>query len=192
MSNDLHDEVKDETVERVRPLTATAARNLSKLIDNDFNAMTAEMRLLANDEQERRVKEVEETFAATEAVVRQFEDRFADLMKDFRNGIESLRREARDADLRVGVETYYLDRIEMNFSMVEKERAVAKVRAEVTSALNTALVAAERSRLDAQRKVLIASVTSDAEALLSSIPSAKDLMIQAAEQRNARQQAIQA
>ena len=38
-----------------------------------------------------------------------------------------------------------------------------------------ALTALERKRLETQRKVLLASVTAEAEELLSSLPSAKDL-----------------
>lgn len=175
-----------------RVLSVTERKALERLIDNDFSALRNEMHALAKDVLEDRLRGVQAEFAdkAKEAerlrttAVKAITDANVKIMKAIEdakaagvaiNGIHGstgFSKEHHDSVVKAVVE-----------GQAEAER---KVKAENQSDIQAALHTLERQRLASQRLVLLAGISAEGQKLLDTIPDAKTLMIEAAQQRTAK------
>lgn len=173
-------------VDLSKPLNVTQRRALRDLVENDFLAMKAEINQMADDMAKQRRDELTREWAARGADADQFERRGAELMETYRTAGAALIAEAQAA----GVELA-MPRIKDSYPSLEAKvtglhEALREVEQEVEADRRRALNTLERQRLTAQRKVLLTGVTQEALNILDTIPTASQLMLEAAAQRTER------
>lgn len=165
-----------ETVSR--PLSATAARSLSKLIDNDFALLGQEIQTQAEAYVAAEKKKASDSFDRKTESVQAFEARYTKLANTFLNAANALEQEARMAGLEMELPYEVRNGRHGKVKVCNPglDRAISAAESAARLKTRQAGLLLERNRLSVQRKVLLASVTSDAEALLTEIPSARELM----------------
>lgn len=165
-----------------RVLVVTERKALERLIDNDFAALRNEMNAYAKEILESRLEGVRNDFAAKQKDAEKAQKAGAKLVTDLR---EKLLKQVEDAKA---------DGITLTFPSIPQPESVGvsvaglveaekKVKAENQSDLASGLHTLERQRLASQRLVLLAGISPEGQQLLNTIPSAKNLMIEAAQDR---------
>lgn len=175
-----------EATEKVRPLTATQVKNLEKLLDNDFRQMRADINSAAQEQQTRIEQEMR---AEASWEVRDL------LIEDGRNTLKEIRALRTDFIEKCRLAGFsvrnFPDILSMRFelSQEELERRITAEKAKVHSQMGIALDALQRQHTQALRQILVASVSTDAEKILMTLPSAADMLNAAAAEYTAKQQA---
>lgn len=177
--------IKDAVVERVRPLSQAAARNLQKLIENDFQTLRQEMTEMTNEIKKAKTKEIRAgaTPEATEAILKQAQDLVASAQAQF----NALVAQAKAKGITLKMPAFAYGANAPSVQNDELERRVQLAINEADQELHSATVILRRKELEAQRRVLIASITGEAEEILKSMPDARGLMMEAAAEREERQ-----
>ena len=177
-----------------KPLTSQECRFLEKVVNNDFAALRTEIQQIAKDVLEERIKGVREEYATKMKDAEKHRKAVVKTVQDINAKILKAIEDAKVAGITIsGVSTMSDAATEANVKAViaGQNEAEAKVRQENSSDLNTALNTLERQRLAAQRMILLAGISTAGQALLDTVPAAKTLMIEAAQQRADRQAAKQ-
>lgn len=170
----------EASVDKARPLSPSASTALRKLIDNDFENLRTQIVEFAAEIEEQYVTEVNEKWAERDKDREKIEALGRKAISDYQATRESLYRMGRDSGIHLSLPEFgYSKRAEA--TLLGKEEAIKAAHKKATRERDKAFTIAERARLTAQRQVLLATVTAEAEALLTSIPSAKDLIKQARE-----------
>jgi hypothetical protein len=171
-----------------KALNATERRALEKLIDNDFSALKAEVGQMAMDVKADREAAIKEQYASRGADVAAAVEETKQLEAKFRTELRSL-RDRWEAQGIVLDRDYYGrhsgGELALNdgYSHTGLKEAIAQMYREVERDQHRAMTIAERQRVQTQRKVLLASITSDeALQLVEEIPSAHALLMQAQEE----------
>lgn len=174
-----------EPLDTSRPLNASQRKALKDLVDNDFQALKSEIQQFATDMARQRRDELRAEWAERGADPSSFIERAEALAQEYRVAADALRLEARQAGIDLDMPTLYQDKIKARTDgLVEAIReAEQEIKADQVRALNTL----ERARLTAQRKVLMSGVDQEALSILETIPTAHDLMVQAAAERGPRE-----
>lgn len=178
-----------ETIEAIRPLNATASRSLLKLVRNDFETMENELRMFGQEVQTQRMSEADASFREQKAKAEKIE---AAVEKAKAKCVAEIRKIVAD---NAGVEGLSVkfeanDRYNGRFPDVEVsvtglDEAHSRVYQETRDDLDKARASLKREHLKAERAVLLASITSEVQAVLDSIPTAKSLLEGAAAERKA-------
>lgn len=180
-------EAEVEAIEQARPLSATASRALQKLIDNDFDNVKAEIIAYAEEVQDRRTEEVKAEWVEKTAAAEQFRIRAQELVDNYIRETDALKNIARMASVAVYIPNfrsgYSRNDTEVSVDVVGLDTAIGEVVRLTNREKNRALAALERERNTAQRKVLLATITTEAEAVLGQIPNAADMFRQATAQQ---------
>lgn len=169
----------EPATEALRPLKATEARALKSLVENDFKSLANELRQAAADQKTAAAQRIRADRSVRRDVAESLVKRGLAAAKRYERTREALKKEARDADI-----DFYMNSVGMSsgYEPTAKpfgvEEAIRQAHAEIDAQLRRALTALERQRLDAQRKIMVAAITKDAEHLLGTLPSASDLMRQ--------------
>ena len=170
----------------IKPLTTSEANALTQVINNDFAALASDMKAMAADTKRDRVAEVTREWDRKK-------DQSGDYAVKARALVEKWQQDrARliDKALADGVELKMPDLRyagDVQTTLVGRAQAIQDVQTEVTNDLNRALLALERQKLAAQRTVVLARVTPEAQRVLDQVPDAKTLMVQAAQERTQRE-----
>jgi hypothetical protein len=168
-----------DVMEKVRPLSLGASRNLQKLIDNDFSALREHLQQYADGLLEQAETKIRKKWAAKGLDVNAFVDRATALERQFEDDKQALIREAREAGIQL--EKAYHNGSNRGwtadaFGLKEAVAAEQKViRKNHTRAISDMTI----QHKGAERRVLLATVTGEAENLLASLPTAAQLMAQA-------------
>lgn len=165
----------DTVMEGVRPLSLGASRNLQKLIDNDFAALQEHLQQYANDLLEQAETKIRKKWAAKGLDVDAYVDRATALGRQFEDDKQALIREAREAGIQLEKkygDTWTADAYGLKEAIAAEQKAIRKNQARANSDLTI-------QHKGAERRVLLATVTGEAEGLLASLPTAAQLMAQA-------------
>jgi len=111
-----------------------------------------------------------------------FKDRALAIIQDCRSAIDTLVIEARGKGVELSVQEHYSGRT-TEAKVAGLQAAIKAAEAEVEADRKRALNTLERARLTAQRKVLMSGVSEEALTILDTIPNARTLMVEAAQQR---------
>lgn len=171
-----------------KPLGASQRKALKDLVENDFSALRAEINQFADDMARQKREEIQADYAARGADQTDFLARGRKLMNDYRVGCDQLTLEASRAGVELKMPGIYTRDIETKVNGLNT--AIKLAEAEVDAERKRALNSLERARLTAQRKVLMSGVNEEALAILDTIPNARDLMVQAAQERANLPQAV--
>lgn len=162
-----------------RPLNATQTRNLQKMVKNDFETLTIDLNRAETAKREEVERQIREQWAIDhpESSARALAAKMNAAGRAYNTTVERLRREA----LAAGVEFSYSGRTaggNTDVTATDKalEAAVDRAKAEVRDAARAAHGEIRKRKNDAERKVLLASITPAAEVLLASLPTAADLL----------------
>lgn len=171
------DEKVAAAVERVRPLTAGQANKLEKLVHNDFQQLRIQIREAA--EQKIAVKHREMKAEASEERAFAYKEEAEKLLRQFRQAQSDLIKvatangfEITMTQLSFSVDNVMVTDKRLQQRMKDVQKAVYRER-------DAALAVLDRQFLIAQRKVLIASITSQVEEILLTVPTAEELMTEA-------------
>lgn len=165
-----------------QPLSPTEQRNLTKLVDNQFSALTNEMEQFAADALESRETEVNQEFAEVE---QRAESVLADIRRELsqtRSRVEEMIAAARRDGVTIeGFDTYQWTQAfrHGSYSLPSKTAALAEARKANHTLIRRTNLTIERQRLGAQRRILLSSLGEEAQAVLDSIPSAQQMMVAA-------------
>ena len=180
-------EAAKEAMQDQRPLNATQGRNLQKIVKNDFERLRSELNLYRQEEMVRREKEIRESFRISPEAKEALEADINALNAEYRNRAEALKARARAMGLMIsnGLAPAHSH---VTFSeekvLAEIQRMQNEVRQEVAIALQTA----ETKFYEAERMVLLATITGQAERILAGIPTSQQLVAEAYEQRERRKE----
>lgn len=172
-----------EAVQRVRPLSAAAARNLMKLVENDFT--TLQLELSEFFETQMRTEEAE---IRSEAV-----DQIADLnsaamgiVREFEDKMQALRTRATREGFTMRAPSVQGQNQERMVKSDAVEAKVAAMRARLNNEHRAAVAAMKRKQNQLERRVLLASITTEVEAVLNDMPTARELMAEAVQELEMR------
>ena len=174
---------KTETLEKVRPLSLGASRNLQKLIENDFSALREHLEQYANDRLVKAKDEVKKSWAAKGLDINAFVDRATALERQFEDDKQALIREAGEAGIQL--EKKYLNGSRSGWTADASglKEAVDEAQKTIRRNLTKAISELTIQQKAADRRVLLATVTGEAEGLLQPLPTAAQLMAQVAKNK---------
>lgn len=183
-----------EAVKAVRPLGVGQARQLEKLVDNDFNQVKQEIYSQAKEMIEAKTLSLKGEYKAEK--LDQYTEQARVLCEEYNAKVRALKEEARKDSFRLDApEVSSVIKPEgrthgpgISISDDRLQAAIKTATVEINQSEQGALLTLERQRLAAMRRVLIASITTDAEKILNDIPSARELMVQAARERSERKE----
>ena len=118
---------------------------------------------------------------------RTFRESALELMQEFQSQREALMANARVAGFELDFNNLY-GTANVNITNQLLQNRLKEAKAEIYAERDATLAVLDRKRLEALRKVLLASITADAEAILNSVPTAQDLMLEAAREKEARRE----
>lgn len=164
--------------EVVRPLTATASRALAKLIDNDFENLVNEIIQHAEELEGQAEVKVKAEWEEKSRQAKKFKQAGLAAVGKYRQERERVLSQAREAGFEVSFPEFRYSADDVEVTVRGLDVAVRAARQKVQVERRRVLSAVERKRLEAQRKVLLATVTDEAEALLAALPSAREVFSQ--------------
>lgn len=166
-----------EAVEKVRPLSATQTRALSKLVANDADQVRSEINEFAERQKAEATERLRAEWAERQGSASEWEDKARAAMSRFESTRRRLIREAEDAGVSLsmpGVERYGSS---LTVKVKDLDRAIKREHATIERARDAALRNLRRHELTLERRVLEASISTEAHAILDALPSARDLMV---------------
>lgn len=169
-----------------KPLTSSEATALRGLIENDFAALAQDMRAMAADARRDRIEQVEKEWAARKDRSGYWTEKARKYVQRVDEDVAEMVKRAADDGVQLNVKQSYTR--EITTVLVGKSQALNEATAEVENDLKRALITLERQKLQALRQVILARITPEAQEVLNAIPSAKTLMVEAAQERAAQKQ----
>jgi len=172
-----------DAMEKVRPLSLGASRNLQKLIENDFSALREHLQQYADGLLNQAETKIRKKWAAKGLDVNAFVDRATALERQFEDDKQALIREAGEAGIQL--EKKYLNGSRSGWTADASglKEAVDEAQKTIRRNLTKAISELTIQQKAADRRVLLATVTGEAEGLLQSLPTAAQLMAQVAKNK---------
>jgi hypothetical protein len=160
-------------------LNASERAALTRLVDNDYAALQADLRSLAAATLENDLKQLELDWQDRRRQSQKWQAEIARMNRRFMKKREALRVNAGEQ----GIEISYSHRDSNNLGATVKtsgyDKAVTDAKNQNKRLLDTALLKLERERLRAQRRILLSAVSSAAAVILETIPSAEQMLAEA-------------
>lgn len=191
-------EAQRQAVERAsnplgKALNSSERKALNDLVNNDFAVLRNEIEQFANDMLQQRLAEIETEYADKEDDLRRVRDAAIAIQTEYREAKQRLLQDYTKKAADLGDEAK-LNGIGLSFNLDSgygapslelqgKKDAIAKAKAEVEADRARARNTLERQRLSNQRKVLMLGVSQDGLDVLDTMPDARQLMVEAAQQR---------
>lgn len=200
----------NKPIEGGKTMTASERKLLSELINNDFGTLKQEMKAFAADALAAKLAEVNTEWGDKESKIPDYASEATNLASSHQGQLDALRARHREEE-RVLVAAHEAEMAEITRKasaagiqlstkvvgavrdgqrtsqttyqavLVGKKDAIEAATAENKAFTERALLTLESQRLTAQRRVLVSGVGPEAAKFLDSIPTAKELMIKAAE-----------
>lgn len=172
-------------------MSSSEISRLTKLVDNDFANLKSEMQQFAADMREEKRQEVKAQFAEAQKGKLTFITKAEVIQTKAFKALQELRNDADEAGIALEIPLLNYGRNygtgSASANVKALEAAQKKAEAEVNEMLTRGLMSLEQQRLTAQRKVLMAGISEQAMQVLSTVPSAKELMVVAARDKAAIQ-----
>jgi len=162
----------DAAIEKVRPLSLGASRNLQKLIENDFSALREQLGQYAADLLEQAETKIRKKWAAKGLDVNAYVDRMTALHRKLEDDQQALIREAREAGIQLEKSygrNWTADAYGLKEAIAAEQKTIRKNQTRAESEMKI-------QHKSAERRVLLATVTGEAVDLLASLPTAAQLM----------------
>lgn len=174
----------EAAVQNVRPLNATQSRNLKDLVENDFHTLMLEIQEISAENLRTQLEELGKS--TTEAAQKKFESKAEKLIQKYQNDRLKLIQEAREQNMTLAMPT--IDQMRHGITVTDEVFQKRKRELELDSKreMDAIMLVLRRKKNEAMRKVMIASITSQAEDILASIPSAREFMIAAQAEKAAK------
>lgn len=169
-----------------KPLPAGERKVLSTLVDNDFASIGAGMRQMAADTRQERLAAVEAEWKDKREEGPRYVTRIIAAAETYKQTLEQMVEDARLNGIKIipgGNMTISVNPAYLGVEVTGEREAANKVRAEVDADLNRAMLTLERQRLRSQRIIALSGVTPEAAKVLDTVPDARVLMLEAAQQR---------
>ena len=167
----------------IAKLNAAERKALTALVDNDFAALAAEMRAFAAEVRKSRKADALAEFEAKKKDADKFRKRMEKATEKFKAAIAAIKEEAEAEGFMVANLPYNYSGKHVTFEVAALAEALKAIEDEVNADLERALSAQRSAHLAAQRTILLTGVPEGvATQVLNSIPSAKEMMVQAASQ----------
>jgi hypothetical protein len=166
----------------IAKLSAAERKALTALVDNDFAALTAEMRAFASEVKRSRKDAAKAEFESKKKDAEKYRKRLEKVNTKFRDAITAIKEEAEADGYTVGNMPYnHYSGKHTSFEVAALSEALNAIDKEVDADLDRALSEVRTAHLAAQRTILLTGVPEGvATQVLNSIPSAKEMMVQAA------------
>lgn len=167
----------------IAKLSAAERKALTALVDNDFAALTAEMRAFASEVKRSRKDAAKAEFESKKKDADKYRKRVDKASEKFRAALATIKEEAEADGYTVGNMPYnYSGKMNhTSFEVAALSEALSTIDKEVDADLDRALSEVRTAHLAAQRTILLTGVPEGvATQVLNSIPSAKEMMVQAA------------
>ena len=178
--------IAEEAVQNVRPLNATQGRNLLAIVKGDFEILELEMRNFSEEKLAEKQKQIrQESNAAKQD---EFKDKAQKLLEKQRQARLDLVSDARRVGITLSFSNTSIGSVEVRDD--EMNQKINSAAREAKRELDHALNILRKEQLAAERQVLKATITAQAENILESIPTAQQMMINAAAEREAQRKAI--
>lgn len=165
-----------DAIEQVRPLSATQARALSRLVTNDADQVRAEIDQYADEQITEATARIKQEWADRSADASSWEDRARTIISRFEASRRRLKREAAEAGVSLQVPSVERYGTSIQARVEDMDRAIKVETDRINAARRTAKTRLRRQELALERSVLEASITAQAQAILDSLPSARDLL----------------
>lgn len=165
-----------------KPMSATQQRRLEKLVDNDFQALQAEIDQMAADLAKEKRHELTKEWNDRGSNADAYVTRAQTLVREHRSAVEALVIDARSKGVELTVPEEYRSQ-EIKAKVAGLKDAISTAERDIEADRRRALNYLERARLTAQKKVLIAGITEEGFALLQEIPDARTLLMRAQQER---------
>lgn len=160
-------------------LNAGERAALTRLVDNDYAALQADLRSLAAATLDNDLKQLELDWQDRRKKAQTWLSQISSMNEKFQKKREILRIRAAEQ----GIEITYSHRDNQYLRAEAKtagyDKAVAEAKNQNKRLLDTALLKLERERLRAQRRILLSAVSSAAAVILETIPSAEQMLAEA-------------
>lgn len=174
-TKDSAEQKSQQAIASVRPLNATQARNLEKLVRADFSTLRTEILDFTSKETEAVKEKIKEKYAKKDALTLDWKRKAQELLTQQARDREDLVREAKTKGVTLDFNVYASNR-DVSAKSVNYDDELRDEISKINAKRDQALRAHERALNEALRKVFIASITATAQDVLSSIPSAKELL----------------
>lgn len=167
-----------------KPMGATQRRDLSKLIDGEFESLKGELNVFANQLKIRRHQEIEAQFEEQERDGRRVEAEWLEFAQGLRRQADEWLRGKREEGFVVTASGRYggdqpISVNPITVGLPAKERAIREADNIVTHQKMTAVQGLERQRLQLQKDLLLDGLVSDkAKEFLSKMPNPRELLAQ--------------
>lgn len=176
-------EQPSEVVQRVRPLSAAAARNLMKLVENDF--MTLQLELAEFFDNQMRTEETEIRSEAVDQIATLGESAMS-IVREFEDKMRALQNRATREGFTMRAPSITGQSRENMIKNDAVEAKVAAMRNRLNNEHRVAIAAMKRKQNQLERRVLLASITTEVEAVLNDMPTARELMAEAVQELETR------
>lgn len=168
-------------VENARPLNATQTRNLQKILEGDFAKLRSMIRQHSMEKQATAEQELRAASSSTDRD--KFRQKYEKVLTKHREELEKLRVEAGGHGWNI---TGNAGSIQVNDTSLAERIQASQKQIKLEEQIAMEMLAQQHT--DSERVVLLASITGQAENVLTSIPTAEQLMIAASQEREDRRE----
>lgn len=167
-------------------LTPAERKTLENLVDYDFRSLQQEIGQMAADTLADRLSSLDAEFREQTKLAERFSRKLLDGRRRHAEVEQALIQEANDAGLSYATASSNGSQ----FTVTDRNLRVGAITQETEDDKQRALRTLERKRLGVQRTVLLTGLGVNAEQVLDAIPSASQLMLDAAREQAERKTAI--
>lgn len=178
--------IVQDAVTTVRPLTSSQAKNLERLVINDFNKVRGEIRLHAQQKTREAQLEYERAFESPDK--QKFRGKATKLIEKYNRESAAIQEEARVAGITLSIPNIQGGVGNITLGDEAAKKTLNSRIAEINAEMQYALEVVEREFLTAERQVLLATITGPTEDILRTIPTAQALMATAAAERREKRE----
>jgi hypothetical protein len=157
-------------------LSASERSALTRLVDNDYAALAADLRSLAAQAQENDLAQLKLDWADRREQAQTWVGKVNALREQITKEIETMKKEAVAAGIELRFPYASRDHLTVEAATAGYDKAVSEAKNRNRRLLDAALLKLERERLRAQRRILLSAVTPQAAEILETIPSAQQML----------------
>jgi len=170
-----------------KPLSIAERKVLTDLVSNDFKVTEQQIREMAADALQGQIDDLKKERVQKDAKAEKFKAKRAEI-------IAKANAQLRAEVAKLNAEGITVDRWgiagseggwSLQFGYEKYDKEAERVRKENHALLNRALIRLEGQKQVALRRILLSGITKEAAALLETVPTAKELMVEAERQQAA-------
>lgn len=163
-------------------LSSQERRTLEKLVDYDFASLRGEIDQIAADTLQSRLESLDEEFKDQQRTADRYASKARQLSEKHNAAMQELIEQAKADGISI-VGSNLLASTQVTVQINDRQERIGKLQEENRRDKDRAQRTLERKRLETQRTVLLTGLGANAETVLGAIPTAQQLMLQAAQER---------